>query len=519
VRWKQLFAHKPLHHLQGTESNLHRVIGPLGMIGIGIGAIIGSGIFVTTGQVAADNAGPAVVLSFLVAGVGCALAAFCYAEFASLAPSGGSAYSYAYATLGELLAWIIGWDLVLEYAVSGAVVASGWAAYLNELLKAVFGEEAGLSPKLLKDPFSSKGEAYLNLPAALVMIFVTVVLVRGVRHGTLTNSIMVTIKITVVVFAIIAGVQYINPANWTGISPDARLLPDDPDAPWGLLGQVGARQWFGPTDDAVRSPYIPYGLSGIIAGAAIVFFSYIGFDTVSTHSEEARRPSRDVPVGIIGSLIVCSLLYVALAAVITGMVPYPTINKDAAVAEAFARQARPGDTLFPRVATAVIAIGALAGMTSVLLVTFQGQARIFLAMARDGLLPRIPFGVIHPHFRTPHLSTIITGSLVAAVAALTPGEELLNLISIGTLLAFAIVCAAVLYLRIHEPSAHRPFRTPFVWVVAPLGIVVNVGMMLFLPVDTWLRLIAWFAIGMVVYFAFGYRHSRLHHTAPEGGRM
>jgi APA family basic amino acid/polyamine antiporter len=507
---RRLLARKPLADLHGEESALRRVIGPVGLTAIGVGAIIGSGIFVTTGEVAARHAGPGVVLSYVVAGLACALAALCYAEFASMAPSAGSAYSYAYATLGELFAWVIGWDLVLEYAASGAVVAAGWAGYLDRLLDSTLG--FGLPPEVMKDPFSTHGQAWLNLPAALIMLAVTAVLIRGVREGTRANTVMVLVKVGVVLFVILAGIQFVDPTNWTGIPPEARPRSEHSADTWGLLGTLGVHEWFGPADDAARRPFLPFGVSGVMLGSSMVFFAYLGFDTVSTHAEEARRPRRDLPLGILASLVICTVLYIGVSAVLTGMEPYPRIDPDASVATAFARQ---GGT-FARVSTAVVAVGALAGMTSVLLVTFQGQARIFLAMSRDGLLPGRVFGAVHPRFRTPYVSTALTGGLVAVVAAITPAEDLGNMVCIGTLLAFAIVCAAVLILRRTRPDAPRPFRCPLVWVVAPLGIAVNGVMMLFLPPETWVRLVVWLVAGLFVYAGYGYRRSRLGVGTREG---
>ncbi len=507
MRWKQLFRRKPLEDFHVSDGGLRRVLGPVSLTALGVGAIIGSGIFVTTGEVAARHAGPGVVLAYIVAAVGCALAALCYAEFAALAPSAGSAYSYAYATLGELLAWVIGWDLVLEYAAAGAYIAVGWSAYLDEFLAALTGYR--LPAVITADPFSSAGRSVVNLPAALIMALVTAILVRGVRESARANTVLVVVKVGVVLFVIAAGAYLVAPANWTDIPADARHIPDDPAASWGLLGYLGLHHWFGGVDDATRSPFLPYGASGVMLGAAMVFFAYLGFDTVSTHAEEARRPSRDLPVGILASLVLCTGLYIGVAVVLTGMVPYHQINPKAAMASAFARHGEAGDW-FPRLATVLVAAGALAGMTSVLLVTFQGQARIFLAMARDGLLPRRVFAAVHPRFHTPYRSTLLTGTVVALVAAFTPAEELGNMVCIGTLMAFAIVCAAVLVLRFMRPDCERPFRCPWVYVVAPFGVVLNLGMMLFLPPETWLRLVVWLAIGLVVYFTYGRRHSVLH---------
>jgi APA family basic amino acid/polyamine antiporter len=519
MSWKQLFARKPLAELRGEESGLRRVLGPVGLTAIGIGAVIGSGIFVTTGRVAAQNAGPGVVLSFVVAGLGCALAGFCYAEFASMAPSAGSAYSYAYATLGELLAWVIGWALVLEYAVSGAVVAGGWAEYLNELSQAVF--QWQLPDALSNAPVSYDAKTgftqsghYLNLPAALVILAITAVLVRGIKESARTNAVLVVVKVGIVLFVIVAGLMYVNPANWTGISPDARAKPEDPAAGWGLLGELGVHEVFGATDESTRSPFLPFALSGVLVGAATVFFSYLGFDAVSTTAEEAKRPSRDVPVGILASLVICTVLYIGVAAVLTGMEPYHQLDRKAAVASAFATRPE-GETALvpPRVAAGIISVGALAGMTSVILATFLGQARIFLAMARDGLMPAGVFGAVHPRWRTPYVSTLLTGCVMAGVAAVVPPVVLENLVCIGTLMAFAIVCLGVLFLRVSRPDVPRPFRCPLVWVVAPLGVVVNGVMMLFLPVETWTGLVLWMAAGLVVYMGYGFWNSRLRRAA------
>lgn len=500
-----MLARKPIDHSH-RDSGLRRALGPVALTALGVGAIIGSGIFVTTGEVAAKNAGPGVVLAFVVAGVGCALAALCYAELAALAPSAGSAYSYAYHTLGELAAWMIGWDLILEYAAAGAYIAVGWSGYFDHLLGDVFGVR--LPTQITSDPFSSEGRSWCNLPAAVIMFVVAAVLVRGVKGYAWANALLVGLKVGVVLFVIVAGVWFIDPANWTGISPDARPTADDPTKYWGLLGTLGLHHWFGGADDATRCPFLPFGLSGVMVGAAVVFFSYLGFDTVSTHAEEARKPGRDLPVGIIASLVICTVLYIGVAAVLTGMVPYPQIDTKAAVADAFTRRGESGGW-FPKLAGILIGAGALAGMTSVLLVTFQGQARIFLAMARDGLLPKSVFAAIHPRYRTPHISTLLTCGLVAVVAAFTPTEALANLVCIGTLLAFAVVCGAVLVLRITQPTLTRPFRSPLAWVVAPLGVLVNVGMTLFLPMETWVRLVVWLAIGLGIYFAYGRRHSEL----------
>jgi amino acid transporter len=638
---KQLLATKSLETLQEEakgDNRLRRVLGPVALTSLGIGAIIGAGIFVMTGEVAANRAGPAILLSFTVAGIGCALAAFCYAEFAAMAPVAGSAYTYAYATLGELFAWIIGWDLILEYAMSCATVAASWAKYLNEFLKIIggyFGWDITIPDYLLHDPFSTPG-AWFNLPAVLILLATTAVLVIGIRESATSNTILVLVKLGVVLFVIAVGVSYITPANWTGIPAQERKTPEQESLPgvaadqaqmekalldaarqwvaamlekeeakleqvkvtpqsespqrnpsqtlvdhgvpidkrtehltdqamavlmlerarasgdadwlarmqetheknlpktdddraavnaiiarakiegekniaskWGIIGYLGLNKHLAAIDDATRSNFMPYGFSGMMLGAAIVFFAFIGFDSISTHAEEAKLPQRDVPIGILASLFVCTFLYITVAAVITGMERYPDIDPDAAVASAFRKRAEASGSGTLRAAAGLIATGALAGMTSVLLITFLSQARIFLAMARDGLLPKNVFGNVHPRFRTPHVSTMLTGAVVSVVGALTPISKLDEMVNIGTLFAFVVVCAAVLILRIRRPEAHRPFRCPAVMLVAPLGIAVNLLLMLFLAWETWARLVIWLLIGLVIYFGFGFRHSVL----------
>jgi APA family basic amino acid/polyamine antiporter len=597
--FEQLFAKKSLETLLEEakgENRLRRILGPVGLTSLGVGAIIGAGIFVMTGRAAAQDAGPAIMLSYVVAGIGCLFAALCYAEFASMAPVAGSAYTYAYATLGELLAWIIGWDLILEYAMACACVASSWSKYLNEFLLVTVGTK--VPEYLCNDPFSTHG-AFLNLPALLITLAVTVILVIGIKESATANAVLVAVKLGVVLFVIGVGVAYINTTNWTKVPATERIMPEQELIPeeakavvkdrekdaddarvkeitrmalasyminargetlakakgegelkeaeaqllfdrakeryakdlpakpadqelakeviarsakkapgkvtekWGLLGLVGLNQWLVPIDNSVRGPFAPYGLAGIVFGASIVFFAYIGFDSISTHSEEAMRPQRDVPFAILASLVLCTFLYIGVSAVITGMVPYPDIDPKAAVAAAFRQRGEMDNNAMLKGAAGLIATGALAGMTSVLLITFLSQARIFLAMARDHLLPPAIFGAIHEKFRTPHISTMLTGGIIALVAALTPITKLEEMVNIGTLMAFVIVCGAVLILRRQSPDAYRPFRCPLISLVAPLGILVNLVMMLFLPVDTWLRLVVWLAIGLVIYFSYG----------------
>ncbi len=593
MAWKDLFATKSLetlHEEMQGDHRLHRVLGPIGLTSLGVGAIIGSGIFVMTGEVAANTAGPGIVVSFLVAAFCCGLAAFCYAELASMAPVAGSAYTYAYATLGELLAWIIGWDLILEYAMSAATVAASWSKYFNAATKVLLGWE--VPAYLCNDPWNG---GYLNLPAVLIILACTAVLVIGIRESAASNTMLVLLKLGVVLFVIGVGAFFVHSEYWTDIpawqrkrseeryfaeaarewvkdhemgNEEARaellanqalavhrleiakehapkkalpmllkqyatLLPtnsQDSEAvdairdsakelakgeltrSWGILGLLGVTESLQAFDEQTRSNFFPYGFSGVMMGAALVFFAFLGFDSVSTHAEEAIRPQRDVPFGIMASLVVCTLLYIAVSAVVTGMVPYYEIDPDAAVATAFSRHAEIHDG-FPvlRWASVLIALGALAGMTSVLLITFLSQARIFLAMARDGLLPHSIFGVVHEQFKTPHVSTIVTGVAMAAVAAFTPIRALEEMVNIGTFFAFVIVCAAVLILRVQRPDVPRPFKCPLVFVVAPLGVLVNLLLMLFLNVHTWGRLVVWLAIGLVIYIIFGYQFSVLRH--------
>lgn len=512
---KQVVARKTLETLleeMHGENRLKRILGPVALTSLGIGSIIGAGIFVTTGRAAALDAGPAIVLSYMVAAMGCALAALCYAEFAAMAPVAGSAYTYAYATLGEIFAWIIGWDLILEYAMACATVASAWTGYLNEFLRAGFGVE--FPARFSSDPFTMVDvggveiRPYFNLPSVVIVLLATFILVRGIRESATANTVLVLVKLAVVLFVIFVGIGYVDAANWTGIPIEERVVSTEPGGKWGLLGLFGVDRLLGPLDESVRSPFAPYGFSGIMLGASIVFFAYIGFDSISTHSEEAKNPQRDVPIGILASLVLCTILYVAVAAVITGMERYPSIDLKAPIAAAFGNRMHEGNGGVLRGATLLISAGALAGMTSVLLVTFLSQVRIFLAMSRDGLMPEV-FGVVHKNLCTPHVSTMITGAVIACVAAFTPIVKLEEMVNIGTLMAFVIVCASVLLLRIQRPDAARPFRCPAVWLVAPMGIVVNMVMMLFLPIDTWIRLVAWLAIGLAIYFAYGIRHSRL----------
>ena len=497
----QLFAKKPLSLLleeMKGENRLRRVLGPIQLSSLGIGAIIGTGIFVLTGVAAHDRTGPALMLSFVVAGITCIFAALCYAEFASMAPVAGSAYTYAYATLGELFAWIIGWDLILEYAVASSTVAHGWSHYFQDFI-GIFGfklphvlTNAPFDYDLVYGHLASTG-TWLDLPAILIVAFVTAILVIGIRESAGFNAAIVAVKIVIVFFVIIMGSFYVNPANW------------HPFAPFGLTGvSFFGHTLFGQTGPAGEPV-------GMLAGAAIVFFAYIGFDSVSTHAEEARNPRRDVPIGIISSLIICTLLYIAVAAVLTGMVPYQQINIDAPVSDAFRQVGLPWAQL-------LISVGAVAGITSVLLVMMLSQPRIFLAMARDGLLPPSFFGAVHERFRTPWKSTILTGFFVAAMAAFLPLRILAELVNIGTLLAFVIVCAAVLIMRRTNPEAERPFRAPFVPLVPILGICCCLVLMFSLPPENWWRLFGWLALGFLIYFGYGKKRSVMARLAAKGSR-
>jgi APA family basic amino acid/polyamine antiporter len=477
------------------ESRLRRVLGPLQLTGLGVGAIIGAGIFVTTGAIARNVAGPALMLSYAVAGCACVFAALCYAELASMVPVAGSAYTYAYATLGELFAWIIGWDLVLEYAVGSATVATGWSGYFQSALGSF-----GISlPAALSGPPISydmgvgrlvASGSVINLPAVGIVAFTTIVLIVGIRESARLNAAMVVIKLAAVLFVIVAGLFYVKAANW------------HPFAPYGLAGvNFFGHTLLGQTDAGGRP-------LGMLAGAALAFFAFIGFDSVSTHAEEARRPQRDVPIGIIASLVLCTLLYLGVVAVLTGMVPYHQIDVNAPVAAAF-QQVGLGWAQF------LLAVAGVAGITSVLLVMMLSQPRVLLAMARDGLLPKSFFGDVHPRFRTPWKSTLATGVFVGLLAGLLPIEVLLSLVSMGTLLAFVIVCAAVLILRRIHPEVERPFRAPLVPLVPILGIAVCLLLMFSLPSENWLRLVVWLAIGLAIYFGYGRRHSLMAQPVPS----
>ncbi len=488
----QLFAKKPvkllLEEVEGKQ-RLRRILGSIQLTSLGVGAIIGAGIFVLTGLVARDKAGAAIILSFVVAGSVCVFTALCYAEFASMVPVAGSAYTYAYATLGELFAWIIGWDLILEYGVGAAAVAHGWSHYFQDFLRIM---RIQFPRAIANAPFDfnpATGQivitgAFMDFPVLVIAAFITVVLVRGIRHSATFNAAIVAVKVAIVLFVIGVGAFYVDPRNW------------HPFAPYGYLGiAFFGHAVFGQTGVGGEP-------LGMMAGAAMVFFAYIGFDSVSTHAEEARNPKRDVPVGIIASLVLCTVLYIGVAAVLTGMVPHQKINIDAPVSQAF-------EQVGLAWAQFLIALAAVAGITSVLLVLMLSQPRIMLAMARDGLLPAGFFGAVHDRFRTPWKSTILTGIFVGLTGSFVPLRILAELVNIGTLLAFVIVCAAVLIMRRTHPDVERPFRCPLVPLVPLLGIISCMVLMFSLPTENWLRLIVWLLIGFAIYFGYGRYHSVL----------
>ncbi len=484
-----LLRTKPIEQLKAEaaatgEHSLKRVLGPINLVTLGIGAIIGTGIFVLTGQAAAQYAGPAIVLSMILAGIASALAGLCYAEFASTVPIAGSAYTYGYATLGELFAWIIGWDLILEYALGAATVAVGWSGHLVSFAHDFLGVDIpaawSTAPCSLVPAAGCNPEAIINLPAVLITLAVTVLIVVGIRESAQVNTAIVIVKVAVVLVVILGGAAFVNAANWQPFIPENT----------GTFGQ--------------------YGWSGIFRGAAVIFFAYIGFDAVSVAAQEAKNPQKDMPVGILGSLVLCTVFYVLVSGVMVGLVPYKEMLGQAApmvVAIRAAEEAAGGSGLL-RAMTMLVEIGAISGLSSVMVVMMMAQPRIFYSMANDGLLP--PFAKkIHPKYRTPHVTSIITGVVVAIAAGFTPIGALGELVSIGTLMAFVIVSLGIIFLRKQRPDLERPFRTPFVPVVPILSALVSFGLMAALPLDTWIRLIIWMAIGMVIYFGYGYRHSKL----------
>jgi APA family basic amino acid/polyamine antiporter len=449
---------------QGSKA-LKRTLTAMDLTLLGIGAIIGTGIFVLTGTAAANQAGPAIVLSYCAAGLACGFAALCYAEFAAMIPISGSAYTYAYATLGEIFAWMIGWDLILEYAVGSMTVAVGWSGYFQRILA---GFNLHLPVWMSASPGAGVEGAVINFPAVLIVLLISALLVVGVRESARFNAAMVAVKLAAVVFFIVVGVGYVDPKNW--------------------------------------SPFTPYGWPGVSAAAAVVFFAYIGFDAVSTTAEEASNPKRDLPIGIIASLVICTLLYLAVSGILSGIIPVVQYKADAQFLNAPVGYALA--VIHKDWAAGLVSAGAVAGITSVLLVMLMSQPRIFFSMSRDGLFPA---GVskVHPKFRTPYITTIITGLIVALVAGFTPITLLGEMTSIGTLFAFVIVCAAVMVLRAKRPDAHRPFRVPFGPVFPILGTISCFYLMLSLSVMTWVRFLGWLDIGMIIYWFYGRTHSPL----------
>jgi APA family basic amino acid/polyamine antiporter len=474
-----LFLKKSLRDLRADAEagSFRRVLGPFQLTTLGIGAIIGAGLFVLTGDAAANHAGPGLVLSMVLAATACAFAGLCYAEFASMIPVAGSAYTYAYATMGELVAWIIGWDLILEYAVSAATVAVGWSGYFVGFL----GNLGIHVPAQFTAPPGAEvaGVAGIfNVPAAVIVLLVSALLVVGIRESALVNTTIVVIKVAVLLVFVVVGIQFIKPELWSPLVP-------------ANTGEFGH-----------------FGWSGVLRGAGIIFFAYIGFDAVSTAAQEARNPQRDVAIGMLASLVVCTILYVLVSLVLTGLVPYQQLGVANPIAVGIAAT---GVTWLEP----VIALGAVAGLSSVMLVTLLGQSRIFFSMSRDGLLPRA-FSTVHPRFRTPHKTTILTGVLVAIAAGLVDISTLGQLTSMGTLLAFALVCGGILILRRTEPDAPRPFRAPgYPWVPI-IGLLICLYLMSGLPLPTWQRLIIWLVLGILIYFGYGVRSAqRVRATAQR----
>ena len=508
----ELFRRKSLDDLLSeadTDVGLKRTLGPVNLVAIGVGGIIGAGIFVLTGQAAANYAGPGIVISFVLAGIACAFAGLCYAEFASMIPIAGSAYTYSYATMGELAAWFIGWDLILEYGLCGGTVAVGWSGYATSLLRNL---GINVPPQLMASPGTpmvylpravleqlhlalpqgwyglanyakdlgqagisvnslQHTSALFNLPAALIVLAITALLIRGIKESATFNAIIVVLKVSILILVIAIGFAHVKTANWFPIIP-----PN--------TGEFGH-----------------FGWSGVARAAGVIFFAYIGFDAVSTAAQETINPKRDMPVGILGSLAICTVIYILVALVITGVAPYYRLNVPDPIAVAI-------DIMGIRWLAILVKLGAIAGLTSVILVFLMGQPRIFFTMSRDGLLPPA-FSRVHPKYGTPFMTTIATGLAVALLGALVPMSILGELVSIGTLAAFIVVCVSVLVFRYKMPDVPRPFKTPWAPAVPLLGIAFCLYLALGLSLDTWIRLIVWLAIGMIIYFTYGIKHSLL----------
>ncbi len=472
-------------HAEAERGLLKRSLGPLNLTALGIGSIIGTGIFVLTGTAASQNAGPALVLSMVISAVGCALSGLCYAEFAAMVPVAGSAYTYAYATVGEIFAWIIGWDLILEYALSTSTVAVGWSGYAASLARNL---GMPIPPALTAPPGAAAvvggmatSTGLFNLPAALIVLVVTALLVIGIKQSADTNTVLVAIKAMVLVLFVVAGASYVRRENLTPFIPEN-------------TGGFGH-----------------FGWSGVLRGAGVMFFAYIGFDAVSTAAQEAKNPARDMPIGILGSLAICTVIYIAVAIVLLGIVPYQRLNVPNPLAVGI-------DATGLRWLSPVVQVAALFGLFSTMLVTLLAQTRIFYSMSRDGLLPPI-FSRVHPRFRTPYLSTILTGTIISLVAGLTPIDVLGQLVSIGTLLAFVLVSIGVIMLRRTQPDLPRPFRTPAVPLVPIAGAAICFLQMASLPLATWERLVIWLAAGMIIYFAYSRRSHVASRSAEPSVRL
>jgi len=469
------------------EGTLKRTLGPWALIALGIGAIIGAGLFVRTAAAIADRAGPSVVLAFIVAGIGCAFAGLCYAEFASMIPVAGSAYTYSYATMGELLAWIIGWDLVLEYAVGAATVAIAWSEYFNRVLGWF---DMRIPYAWTHSPFEAVGgeQGIMNLPAVLILFLLTMLLIRGTRESAFVNGLIVIVKVSIVLLVIALGWGFINPANHTPLIPEATTYV----TPQGVTHNYG-------------------GIMGILGAAGVVFFAYIGFDAVSTAAQEAKNPKRDMPIGILGSLVICTLLYILFSYVLSGLAPVadfrnPELGREASVAYAITTY-MPGYGWLSDAVTVAI----LAGFSSVILVMLLGQSRVFYSMSNDGLVPKI-FSEVHPTYRTPYKSNWLFFFFTAVFAAFVPGDIVGEMTSIGTLFAFILVCAGVWIMRVRRPDLDRGFTVPALPLVAVLGIVTCGAMIYGLGWTNWLRLAGWLAVGMVIYFGYSVNHSKLRNA-------